>query len=119
MHFKFDENLDACWRESLERAGHVVSTANEEGLQGKPDHLLAELCQKQHLCLITADMDFAQVVEYPPDQYSGLVVLRHPRPTLAGMLSLIQQLAAAVGKESPTSRLWIVEPGRIRVHESP
>ena len=47
---------------------------------------------------------------------AGLIVLRHPHPTLAGMRRLVQQVALAVGQNSPAGQLWIVEPGRIRIH---
>jgi len=119
LDFKFDENLDARWRRPLEAAGHRVSTAAEEGLKGAGDPVLAQVCQAQQFCLVTADLDFAQTLEYPPESYSGLVLLRHPRPTLAGMENLLRQVAMAVAKESPVGRLWIAEPGRIRIHEPP
>lgn len=32
------------------------------------------------------------------------------------MRALLEQVALAVAKESPSGRLWIVEPGRIRIH---
>jgi predicted nuclease of predicted toxin-antitoxin system len=116
LRFKLDENADPRWREPLEQAGHQVSTAAEESLNGTPDELVAETCRSLGLCLITADLDFAQVVNYPPAKYSGLIVLRHPHPTLAGMRDLVSQVASAVAQESPTGQLWIVEPGRIRAH---
>ena len=66
--------------------------------------------------MITVDLDFAQILDYPPEDHAGLIVLRHPRPTLGGMRSLVRQVALAVEQESPVGRLWIVEPGRIRIH---
>jgi len=71
------------------------------------------------MCLITADLDFAQIVDYPPEDYFGIVILRHPRPTLAGMRALLRQVVVAISAESPAGKLWIVEPGRIRIHEGP
>lgn len=117
LRFKLDENADPRWRHPLEERGHQVSTAAEESLQGAEDGALAEVCRTLGLCLVTADLDFSGILDYPPEQYSGLIVLRHPRPTLKGMLGLVQQVAAAVDQESPVGRLWIVEPGRIRIHE--
>ena len=116
LRFKLDENADPRWREPLEAAGHQVSTVAEESLNGAPDETLAETCQSLRLCLITADLDFSQTLNYPPENYAGIVVLRHPRPTLAGMKDLVRQVAAAVTQESPVGQLWIVEPGRIRIH---
>jgi predicted nuclease of predicted toxin-antitoxin system len=102
----------------LEQAGHDVSTVVEEGLQGADDELLARVCQNEDRCLVTADLDFAQSILYPPAAYPGIIVLRHPKPTLAGMTELTRQIAVAVADESPRGRLWIVEPGRLRVFGS-
>ncbi len=116
MHFKLDENLDPRWGSLLVRSGHDVATVYEEKLQGATDAAVAEACRREKRCLVTADLDFAQILDFPPRRYAGIVVLRHPRPTLAGMQRLVRQLASAVSKESPAGRLWIVEPGRIRIH---
>ena len=99
------------------RVGHEVSTAADEGLKGAPDHSVAEVCRREGKVLITADLGFGQIIDYPPDRYPGLVVLRHPHPTLSGMEYLLRQVVAAIQTESPVGRLWIVEPGRIRVHD--
>jgi len=115
--FKFDENLDPRWREPLLTQGHQVSTVDEEPLRGTDDSTLAETCRLSNRCLITADLDFAQQLLYPPDKYAGLIVLRHPNPTLAGMKKLVQHIATAIEKDSPTGQLWIVEPGRIRIRK--
>jgi len=117
LRFKLDDNADPRWREPLAQVGYEVSTVAEESLQGAEDEVVAEVCQKEERCLITADLDFAQILDYPPEKYVGLIVLRHPHPTLAGMARLIRQIVAALPNESPVGRLWIVEPGRIRIHE--
>ena len=119
LRFKLDENADPRWREPLVEAGHDVSTATEQSLQGGEDLVLAEACRAERRCLVTLDVDFAQILDFPPQEYSGLIVLRHPPPTLAGMRDLVRQLAVAVERESPLGRLWIVEPGRIRIHQDP
>lgn len=117
MRFKLDENADARWREPLEQSGNEVATVGEESLRGADDTVVADACRRESRCLITADVDFANILRYEPANYAGLIVLRHPRPTLAGMLGLIRQIVAALPRESPVGRLWIVEPGRIRVHD--
>jgi predicted nuclease of predicted toxin-antitoxin system len=116
LRFKLDENADPRWREPLEQAGHQVSTTAEESLNGRADGIVAATCQELGLCLITVDLDFSQIVNYPPEKYAGIIVLRHPRPTLTGMRDLVRQVAVAVNQESPAGQLWIVEPGRIRIH---
>lgn len=117
MHFKFDENADPRWRVPLEAAGNTVSTVTEEKLQGQADVTIAAVCRSLDMCLLTLDVDFAQTTAYPPGDYAGIIVLRHPKPTLRGMLSLVQQVVIMLQRESPHGRLWVVEPGRIRVRE--
>lgn len=116
MRFKLDENADPRWRTPLEEAGHHVSTVLEQHLQGSDDSIVAQTCKDRGLCLITVDLGFAQILKYPPDEYPGIVVLRHPNPTLAAMNQLVRQVAVALKTQSPRRRLWIVEPGRIRIH---
>jgi predicted nuclease of predicted toxin-antitoxin system len=119
MRFKLDENADPRWRIPLEQTGHHVSTVSEERLQGSEDRIIALTCKDKGLCLITVDLGFAQILEYPPNEYPGIIVLRHPAPTLSGMKQLVRQVAVALETRSPHGRLWIVEPGRIRVHGIP
>lgn len=87
-------------------------------MRGASDDVVARTCQDHGMCLITMDLGFAQIIAYPPQQYPGIIVLRHSAPTLAGMNQLVRQLATALRERSPKGNLWIVEPGRIRVHAS-
>ena len=117
--FKLDENVSRDWSDPLRTAGHDVATVSDQALRGATDPDLAEACRREGRCLLTTDDGFAQILDYPPERYPGLVVLRHPKPTLLGMKNLVVQIAGALEGESPAGRLWIVEPGRIRVHEPP
>src|SRR5213594_225298 len=116
MHFKLDENADPRWRLPLEKAGHGASTVIEEALAGSEDPIIAKVCLDNQFTLLTVDQGFAQILHYPPQRYPGIIVLRHPKPTLAGMRKLVEQVAEALIRESPAGKLWIVEPGRIRIH---
>lgn len=90
MHFKLDENANPRWRVILEDAGHTVSTVVEEHLQGESDNTIAAVCRSINICLITLDLDFSQTKAYPPSLYPGLILLRHPKPTLRSMEQLIR-----------------------------
>ena len=104
MHFKFDENADPRWRVPLEEAGNTVTTVAEEKLQGEMDSTIAAVCRSLDMCLLTLDLDFAQTTVYSPDAYSGIIVLRHPKPTLGRMLALVHQSAVMLQSESPRGR---------------
>jgi predicted nuclease of predicted toxin-antitoxin system len=66
MNLKLDENLDARLTSVLRRAGHEVSTVREQGLAGVDDQALYVHCRVESRILVTLDLDFANVLRYPP-----------------------------------------------------
>ena len=116
--FKLDENLSPSLKQPLIDAGHDVATVGEQNLRGAPDLRIAEVCEVERRALITADDDFGQILRYPPNRYAGLIVLQHPRPSLFRLRQLMLQVVTALQAETVDGKLWIVEPGRLRIHES-
>lgn len=117
MKLKLDENIDPRAKEILERAGHNVLTMPEEALSGISDDVIAAAVSREERCLLTLDMDFANIFAYSPGRYVGLVVLRHPHPTVKGLLNLVHQFTISLRSHNPRGQLWIIEPGRLRIHE--
>ena len=117
MKLKLDENIDPRAKEILAQAGHDVLTVPEEALNGFSDDVIGAAARREGRCLVTLDIDFADIFAYPPERYVGLVVLRHPRPTVKGLLNLVQQFVISLRSHNPRGQLWIVEPGRLRIHE--
>jgi predicted nuclease of predicted toxin-antitoxin system len=115
--FKLDENLSPGLRVVFDRAGLDVATVGDQGLQGATDERVSEACRREGRCLVTADQDFAQILLYPPSSYAGIIVLRDPRPSLVRLENLVRQVISALQRESVEGRLWIVEPGRIRISD--
>jgi predicted nuclease of predicted toxin-antitoxin system len=119
VKFKLDENFGTRTQQLFLAAGHDVSTVDSQGLCGCPDRRLFEVCGRESRCLVTLDIDFADVTRFPPTQGAGVVVLRLPRnPTLPMLESLVSALLHALGDRPLAGRLWMVEPGRIRVHQT-
>ncbi|PIX18063.1 hypothetical protein COZ71_00030 [Candidatus Desantisbacteria bacterium CG_4_8_14_3_um_filter_40_12] len=61
MRFKLDENLGTRTQRLFYAAGHEVKTVRDEGLQGTSDQHLYEVCGVEQRCLITLDLDFANI----------------------------------------------------------
>ena len=119
MSFKLDENFGTRTQWIFEAAGHDVQTVRQESLQGASYQRLYEICCAEQRCLITLDLDFADVVRFPPDKTGGVVVIRLPRnPSLSLLEKLVRQFLQALGQMSVEKSLWIVEIGRIRVHQA-
>jgi predicted nuclease of predicted toxin-antitoxin system len=87
------------------------------GGAGDPELLKAAIAEGR--ILVTNDHDFGNVLVYPPENTAGIVVLNPPgRITLSLLQSLTLVLLNALSRESVHKKLWIVEPGRIREHQS-
>jgi len=117
MRLKLDENIDARLALVLRGAGHDAMTAREQNLHGTDDVDLYQLCISENRALVTLDLDFSNILRYPPEGTPGLIVLRGPDDLFATVRILIETLIEALIKEDPLNHLWIVEPGRVRIHE--
>ncbi len=119
MKFKLDENFGSRTQHLFQAYGHDVQTVRTQGLQRSSDAHLFEVCRVEQRCLVTLDLDFADVLRFPPSLTNGIVVIRLPRnPSLALLEQLVRQFLQTLAHTSIERRLWIVEPSRIRIHES-
>ena len=118
MKFKLDENIGVRAQNLFLNAGHDIHTVRDEGLNGEPDTVLFEACCDEQRCLVTLDLDFSDVTRFPPTQSAGIVVIRVPRnPSLHLFQHLCEQFLTMLSQTSVQHQLWIVELGRIRVHQ--
>jgi predicted nuclease of predicted toxin-antitoxin system len=117
VKFKLDENIGRRGLELLAASGHDVMTVRDQGLGGVADKKLFEVCSNEGRALITLDRDFGQVPRFPPESSAGIVILEvGRRTTLQGILDRLADFLAVLGTSSIAGALWIVEPGRVRIH---
>ncbi len=113
MRFKLDENFGSRSARLFPDAGHDVATVFEEGLGGSSDELIFETCIREGRCLLSLDLDFADVVRFPPHKTAGIAVLRLPKGASLRLLEkFVSDLLSMLDVEH------IVEADRIRVHEN-
>ena len=118
MTFKIDENLPKDAAELLRSHGFNAETVREENLAGADDDVIAAVIQRENRVLITLDLDFSDIRTYPPEHYSGIVVLRPKAQDKIGIMALLRRLLKALESNRPDRALWIVEPDRIRYRRS-
>ena len=115
MDFKVDENLPSEACQILRDAGHNAVSVLDQHMGGRPDADIATVCASEMRCLVTLDTDFANMIAYPPGDYSGIVVFRSGNQAKPTVLGLIQQFLSVLASETLDRHLWIVEHDRIRV----
>ena len=77
MKFKVDENLPVEISNLLIASGYDAISVFEQGLQGQPDSIISKVCLQEERVLVTLDLDFADIRQYPPEMYFGIVVTSH------------------------------------------
>ena len=118
MRFKLDENIGRRGANLLGSAGHDVSTVPEEKLSGAADCAVLEAAIAECRVLITLDHDFGNVLRFPPEESTGIVILRTPGDAGPEWIdSRLRDFLAGLETSELGRELWVVEPGRIRVHE--
>jgi len=120
MRFLIDEDLPRTLSNLFMQYGHEAIDIRDIGLRGAKDSKIAQYAQTEDLCLVTGDFDFSDIRNYPPNQYSGLIILNIPKDSTA---VFILNLVEGFLKQSKliselTGKLIIIEPGRIRIRKS-
>jgi predicted nuclease of predicted toxin-antitoxin system len=117
MRFKLDENFDLRLIPLLAEEGHDVDCVRDEGLSGKPDEAIYDVCRSVGRILVTLDLDFTNPLRFPPAPTEGIIVVRPLRPTLPMIRSTLASALQELRSNSLKGKLWIVEPRRIRVYD--
>jgi predicted nuclease of predicted toxin-antitoxin system len=116
MKLKLDENLGGTAFRYLEDAGCDVSSVVRQNLCGTADRNLIEVCAAEGRCLVTLGLDFSNPIQFPPENYAGIVVLRLPKqPSGEDIINCLKTLIAVVPLgTSLAGTLRIVSKGRVR-----
>jgi predicted nuclease of predicted toxin-antitoxin system len=119
MKFKLDENFGTRTQKLFHQSGHEVITVREQSLQGSSDQIIYETYCREQFCLVTLDLDFCNVIRFPPERSGGIAVIRVPKNATMGALERLVTLFIKMLSRVPIEKqLWIVEMDRIRVHQS-
>ncbi len=116
MRFLLDANMPRSVVGAVQRLGHEAVDFRDVGLGGADDAQIALYAKEHKLALVTRDFDFSDVRNYPPADYTGIIVLELPDDAIAAtvvkvlesLLSQPELLAHVPG------RLAIVESWRVR-----
>jgi predicted nuclease of predicted toxin-antitoxin system len=85
------------------------------------DHIAAEssdqkvlaLAQLLDAVLLTVDLDFANILDYPPQNYAGIVVMRDEH--VDAIVDSLEQALVDLHRDNLRGALVIISPGRYRV----
>lgn len=121
MHFLIDASMPRSTAPLVQSRGHQATDVRDIGLGCAPDQDIAAHAQARQFAIMSRDFDFADIREYPPDQYAGIVVIDLPSTATAPtILKLVDDfLQQTQTLSNLPGRLAILEPGRTRVRPTP
>jgi predicted nuclease of predicted toxin-antitoxin system len=121
VHFLVDASMPRGTAPLIRSHGHDATDVRDIGLGGALDPDIAAHAQAHGFCLITRDFDFADVRNYPPDQYAGIGVV--DLPNTATVTTILNLVRAFLGRQDVLNnlpgRLAILQPGRVRLRPAP
>jgi predicted nuclease of predicted toxin-antitoxin system len=115
MKFKCDENLPQEVTVLLQEQGFDALSIYDQSMVGALDTNIASVCRTEGRVIVTLDTDFADIRAYPPNQHSGIIVLRIRRHDKPYVLAVMQRVIKALADNALEQRLWIVDEERIRI----
>jgi hypothetical protein len=117
MHFLIDADMPRKTADVLIAAGHVVTDVRDIGLGAADDAIIADHAKANGFALITGDFGFADIRNYPPHEYHGLVVFEFPPTATAPFILRLVQMFVDRGDviAKLSGRLAIVDPWHIRL----
>jgi predicted nuclease of predicted toxin-antitoxin system len=117
LRLKLDENLPQRAEQALRGLGHDVETALSEGLAGAEDPSLLSACIAEDRILVTLDLDFSDIREYPPGSHRGVWVLRPAQQSFDAVVRLVLAGVKLAAMERTAGQLWVIDERRVRIRD--
>lgn len=99
----------------LREWGYDAHWSGETLAEDADDKDVIALAVQQDAAVLTVDMDFANILEYPPTNYGGIIVMRYQAEEEADVDAALKTTLADLYRDELRQSLVIVSPGRYRI----
>ena len=79
LKFVVDEDLPRATAGVLQDRGFEVLDVRDHGLRGKSDKEVFDFAQKQGAILLTADLGFGNLLDFPLGRHAGILICHFPK----------------------------------------
>ncbi len=111
-----DADMPRPTQEVLARLGIVAEDVRDIGLGTAFDEEIFRYAQQHDQIIVSRDLGFANISEYPLGTHRGIVVFRLPPFFVrTQILKAVEHFFGQITLESLVGTLTIVEPGRYRI----
>ncbi len=114
--FVIDEDMPRSTARNLRCLGYEVKDIRDYGLRGADDEEIYQFAQSDQAVLITADMDFGNILRFPIGSHFGIVIAHFPNEMTTNEVDcqLVERIRD-FAEDDFKGNLVIVEPGKVRV----
>lgn len=119
MSILLDHNVPAKFVRLLTAWGYEASRLTEHVDADTDDVDVITLAQTLDAVLLTIDLDFANILEYPPANYAGILVMRYQAAAESAVIATLRQALNDLYRDELRGMLVIIEPIRYRIRKSP
>ncbi len=120
LRLYIDQCVPRSVSESLRDNGHAVELLRQHlPINAKDPEVIAS-AQSLDALLVTLNGDFADIINYPPAKFGGIIALQvknHPESLLAIVMRLLTYLGEHLDREHYVGKLLLVEAHRIRIKQ--
>lgn len=95
--------------------GYAASPLGDHAAIDSPDDRVITAAQTLDAVLLTIDLDFANILDYPPRDYNGIIVLRYRVMDEGSLDVTLRQLLKDRYRDDLRGVLAIVDAGRYRI----
>ena len=99
-------------------SGIEVITVKEKGFSGAEDEKVLKFAVDNKLILLTADLDFGNILLYPPAKHLGVIVIRYSPKVTIQLLKVIDDFVGSYKNEELEKSLVIIDKNKYRVRRS-
>ncbi len=79
----------------------------EQALGGQPDERVIDVCRREGRALVTLDLDFSNILAYPPAEFAGVIVLRLANQAHVTIEPAIRRMVELVSQEPEQARFGL------------
>ena len=115
MSILLDQCVPVKFLRYLRDWGYEATLMSEHIQVDAPDEDVIALAQRLDAALLTVDMDFSNILIYPPDQYAGIIVMRFRVQEESMLVNSLQTALNDLYRDGLRKVLVIVESDRYRI----
>ena len=114
MRIFIDECVWQVTRDFVRQLGHDIATAEDRGLSSADDEVVLAQAISEDRLFLTRDMDFSNILLYPPEKYLGIIVLKIKPERVDAVHRTLASALSYFTQESICQTLVIVDRSKFR-----